>query len=52
MSEKSSQPAKLHPLSPEGKPLSTDKNLEELLQKMGSEYHYDLIAKELKITHI
>jgi predicted P-loop ATPase len=38
-------------LSPEGKPLSTDKNLEELLQKMGSEYHYDLIAKELKITH-
>lgn len=38
-------------LSPEGKPLSTDKNLEELLQKMGSEYHYDQIAKELKITH-
>lgn len=38
-------------LSPEGKPLSTDKNLEELLQKMGSEYHYDLIVKELKITH-
>lgn len=38
-------------LSPEGKPLSTDKNLEELLQKMGSEYYYDEIAKELKITH-
>lgn len=38
-------------LSPEGKPLSTDKNLEELLQKYNFESFYDEIAKELKITH-
>lgn len=38
-------------LSPEGKPLSTDKNLEELLRKYGFEFFYDEIAKELKITH-
>lgn len=38
-------------LSAEGKPLSTDKNLEELLMKFGFEFFYDEIAKELKITH-
>ena len=38
-------------LSSEGRPLSTDKNLEELLRKYGFEFFYDEIAKELKITH-
>ncbi|WNL30184.1 VapE domain-containing protein [Aliarcobacter cryaerophilus] len=38
-------------LSAEGKPISTDKNLEELLRKYGFEFFYDEIAKELKITH-
>lgn len=38
-------------LSTEGKPLSTDKNLEELLKKYGFEFYYDEIAKELKIIH-
>ena len=38
-------------LSSEGRPLSTDKNLEELLRKYGFEFFYDEIAKELTITH-
>lgn len=38
-------------LSPEGKPLSTDKNLEELLKKYGFESFYDEIAKELTVIH-
>ena len=38
-------------LSNEGRPLSTDKNLEELLKKHGFEFYYDEIAKELKIIH-
>lgn len=38
-------------ISHEGRPLSTDKNLEELLRKYGFEFYYDEIAKELKITH-
>jgi hypothetical protein len=38
-------------LSAEGKPLSTDKNLEELLRKYGFEFFYDEIAKELTIIH-
>lgn len=38
-------------LSCEGRALSTDKNLEELLRKYGFEFFYDEIAKELKIIH-
>ncbi|MDN5055009.1 VapE domain-containing protein [Aliarcobacter butzleri] len=38
-------------LSSEGRPLSTDKNLEELLMKFWFQFFYDQIAKELKITH-
>jgi predicted P-loop ATPase len=38
-------------LSAEGRALSTDKNLEELLRKYGFEFFYDEIAKELKIIH-
>ncbi len=38
-------------LSAEGRPLSTDKNLEELLRKCNFEFFYDEIAKELKIIH-
>jgi predicted P-loop ATPase len=38
-------------LSSEGRPLSTDKNLEELLKKYGFEFNYDEIAKELTIKH-
>lgn len=38
-------------LSAEGKPLSTDKNLEELLRKYNFEFFYDEIAKELTVMH-
>lgn len=38
-------------LSNEGKPLSTDKNLEELLKKYSFEFFYDEISKEIKIIH-
>ena len=38
-------------LSVEGKPLSTDKNLEELLRKYSFEFFYDDIAKELTVIH-
>jgi len=38
-------------LSNEGRPLSTDKNLEELLKKYSFEFFYDEISKELKIIH-
>lgn len=38
-------------MSDEGRPLSTDKNLEELLKKYGFEFYYDEVSKELKIFH-
>jgi hypothetical protein len=38
-------------LSSDGKPLSTDKNLEELLRKYSFEFFYDEIAKELTVIH-
>ncbi len=38
-------------LSPDGKPLSTDKNLEELLRKYSFEFFYDEISKELTVIH-